>query len=601
MSKDKKIVILGAGYGGVAAAIQLSKKLRKNGNVSITIIDKKPYHTLMTELHEVAGARVELDSVQVRLSKVFAETKVKVVHDVIENIDFKGQQLNSEAGKYQYDYLIIGSGAEPAFFGIEGVKENGFTIWSLAEALTIRSHIIEMFEKASVEGNVEKRRALLTFVVAGAGFTGIETVGELAEWKYRLCEEHEIDPKEVRLLVVEAMCNILPILSERLIKKSEKYLRRMEIDVIVNAPITKVEKDNITLKDGTNIKTNTLIWTCGVQGSEFGANLGLTMGKRNRVQVNEYMQSIDYPNVYLIGDNAYFEEEGKPVPQIVETAIQTAETAAHNIEADIKGKEKKKFKSNYHGIMVSIGSKNAVSNVMNVETSGFAAMGTKHMVNLHYLWGVGGFRQVVAYIMHEFFDVRDRRSMLGGHLAARTPILWLAILRVYVGVIWLLEGIKKVQEGWLNPVNNFVVAMPKTSDAPLKTTDAVTSATQVTQYWPEPLLKKPLAIYEWFEHTIIAPNHYLFQLGLVIMEIAIGLALIAGLLTVLASLGSLFLCANFIVSGMAGKEIFWYIFAALALLGGAGRAFGLDYYVMPWLKKWWSKTRFARRTYLYTD
>jgi NADH dehydrogenase len=601
MSKNKKIVILGAGYGGVHAAKQLDKKLRNNSDVSITLIDKKPYHTLMTELHEVAGARVEADSVQVRLSKVFAGTKVKVVNDVIHNIDFKSQQLSSEATNYQYDYLVIGSGAEPAFFGVEGVQENGFTIWSLPEALKIKRHIVEMFEKASVESNAEKRRAMLTFVVAGAGFTGIETIGELAEWKYRLCEEHEIDPREVKLIVVEAMCNILPIISERLVKKSEKYLKRMEIDVIVNAPIIKADKDSITLKDGTNIKTHTLIWTCGVQGSTFGASLGLTMGKRNRVQVNEFMQSMDYPNVYLVGDNAYFEEEGKPVPQIVETAMQTAEAAAHNIVADINGKDKKPFKSNYHGVMVSIGSRNAVSNVMNVETSGFAAMGTKHMVNLHYLWGVGGFRQCVSYIMHEFFDVRDRRSMLGGHLAARTPILWLAILRVYVGVIWLLEGVKKVQEGWLDPTKNFVVTMPNSTDVPQQTADAVSNATQVTQYWPEPLLKRPLVIYEWFMDAVIAPNHYLFQLGLVLMEIAIGLALIAGLFTVLASLGSLFLCVNFIVSAMAGKEIFWHIFAGLALLGGAGRAFGLDYYVMPWLKNWWKKTRFARKTFLYTD
>ena len=601
MSKDKKIVILGAGYGGIAVAKHLNKKLRKNSSVSITLIDKKPYHTLMTELHEVAGARVESDSVQVRLNKIFAGTKVKVINDTIDHIDFQSKELNSETSKYQYDYLVIGSGAEPAFFGVVGVKENGFSIWSLEEAQKIKQHIIEMFEKASIERNIEKRKALLSFVVAGAGFTGIETIGELAEWKYRLCAEHEIDPKEVKLLVVEAMCNILPILSEKLIKKSEKYLRSMNIDVIVDAPIIKVENDSITLKDGTNIKTHTLIWTCGVQGSQFSANLGLTMGKRNRVQVNEYMQSMDYTNVYLVGDNAYFEEDGKPMPQIVETAIQTAETAAHNIEADINGKDKKPFKSNYHGIMVSIGSKNAVSNVMNVETTGFAAMGTKHMVNLHYLWGVGGFRQVVAYIMHEFFDVKDRRSMLGGHLAARTSILWLAILRVYVGVIWLIEGIKKVQEGWLNPANNFVVALPKSTDVPLQSTDAVSNATQVAQYWPEPLLEKPLGIYEWFQNAIIAPNHYLFQLALVLMEIAIGLALIAGLFTVLASLGSLFLCANFIVSAMAGSEISWHIFAALALLGGAGRAFGLDYYVMPWLKKWWSKTRFARRTYLYTD
>jgi NADH dehydrogenase len=600
MSNEKKIVILGAGYGGVNAAKQLNKRL-KNKGVSITLIDKKPYHTLMTELHEVAGARVEAESVQVRLSKIFAGTKVKLIHDVIEKIDFGGQKLTSQGSSYDYDYLVIGSGAEPAFFGVEGVKENGFTLWSLEDALRIKHHVMEMFEKASIERNPEKRKALLTFVVAGAGFTGIETVGELAEWKHRLCQEHEIDPGEVKLMVVEAMYNILPILSERLIKKSEAYLKKMKIDVIVNAPIIKVDRDYITLKDGTNIQANTLIWTCGVQGADFAAKLGLTMGKRNRVQVNEYMQSMDYPNVYLVGDNAYFEEDGKPVPQIVETAMQTAATAAYNIAADIEKRDKKPFKSNYHGIMVSVGSKHGVSNVMNMETSGFFAMGTKHMVNLHYLWGIGGFRQVVYYIMHEFFDIRDRRSMLGAHLSARTPILWLAILRVYLGVIWLLEGIDKIKEGWFDPAKNFVVTMPSASDLPQQTSDAVSNATQVTQYWPEPLLKRPPAIYDWVMNTFIAPNHYLFQVGLVLLEVAIGLALIAGLFTVLASLGSLFLCANFILSAMAGKEIFWHVFAGLAMLGGAGRAFGLDYYAMPWLKSWWKKTRFARKSFLYVD
>lgn len=600
MSKEKKIVILGAGYGGVHAAKQLNKKLR-NSDVSITLIDKRPYHTLMTELHEVAGARVQPDSVQVRLSRIFARTKIKIVNDVIDKIDFDSQTLMADTTSYNYDYLIIGSGAEPAFFGVEGVRENGFTIWSLDEALRIKHHVIEMFEKASIERDAKKRKALLTFVVAGAGFTGIETIGELAEWKYRLCEEHEIDVKEVKLIVVEAMCNILPILSEKLVKKSEKYLKRMKIDVIVDAPIIKVDKNSIALKDGTVIDTNTLIWTCGVQGSAFGAGLGLTMGKRGRVQVNEYMQSMDYKNVYLIGDNAYFEENSKPLPQIVETAIQTGATVAYNITADILGKEKKPFKSNYHGVMVSIGSREAVSNVMSVETSGFIAMGTKHMVNLHYLWGIGGFRQCVSYIMHEFFDTRDRRSMLGGHLSARTPILWLAILRVYLGVIWLIEGIKKIQEGWFDPAKNFVVTMPNASDLPQQTADAVTSATQVTQYWPEPLLKRPPLIYEWFMDTVIAPNAYLFQVMLVLTEIAIGLALIAGLFTVLASIGSLFLCGNFILSAMAGSEILWHVFVGIAMLGGAGRAFGLDYYVMPWLKNWWKKTRFARKTFLYTD
>lgn len=138
-------------------------------------------------------------------------------------------------------------------------------------------------------------------------------------------------------------------------------------------------------------------------------------------------------------------------------------------------------------------------------------------------------------------------------------------------------------------------------DVPQKTTDAVSNATQVTQYYPEPLLKSPPAAYQWVMNHFIAPHSYLFQVGLVLTEIAIGLALIAGLFTVLASVGSLFLCANFILSGLAGSEIFWHIFAGIAMFGGAGRAFGLDYYVMPWLKNWWKNTRLARRSYLYTD
>jgi NADH dehydrogenase len=397
------------------------------------------------------------------------------------------------------------------------------------------------------------------------------------------------------------MCSILPIFNERLVKKSEKYLKRKKIRVIVNAPIIKAEDDLVKLKDGTSIGTRTLIWTCGVQGSSFAASLGLTQGKRNRVQTNEFMQSVDYENVYIVGDNAYYEEDGKPIPQIVEAALQTAETAVYNITAEIEGKEKKPFKSKFHGIMVSIGSRDAVANVMGISASGILAMAIKHMVNLHYLFGIGGVRLVISYIMHEFFDIKGNRSIVGGHISNKAPIFWLAILRVYLGVIWLFEGLKKIKEGWLDPAKNFVVTMPNSTDLPQKTSDAITSATQVTQYWPEPILKRPPEIYEWFMDTFIAPNAYLFQVSIVVIEIAIGLALIAGLFTLIASAASIFLCANFILSAMAGTEILWHIFVAISLFGGAGRAFGLDYYIMPWLKEKWKNTRFARRRHLYVD
>lgn len=599
-----RIVILGAGYGGVHAAKLLGKAAGKGKDISVLLADKKSYHTLMTELHEVAGNRVEAESVQIDLREIFSDPRVEVVTEEIKGIDFKGQNLQAESSSYPYDYLIIDTGAEPAFFGIPGVKENGFSLWSFEDAIRIREHVKDMFDKARAEKDHSKRKSMLTFIVAGAGFTGIETMGELLEWRRQLSREYGIDINEVSLIVVEAMGSILPILNEGLIKKSERYMKKHDVEIMTAAAITEVKKESIVLKNGREIPTRTLIWTCGVQGSGFAAKTELTHGGRGRIQVNEYMQSVEYQNVFAVGDNAFYEEPDsrggkKPIPQIVETALQTAETAVHNILASIDKRDKKPFKPNYHGFMVSIGGRYAVANISGRSMDGFSAVVLKHLVNIHYQYGVGGFARIWDYIMHEFVHVKERRSILGGHLSAKAPTLWLAVLRVYLGVIWLIEGVKKIREGWLDPSKNFIAAMPKPGDVPLESTDAVTTATQVTQYLPEPLLKKPPLIFQWFMENFIGPNAYLFQVSIVLMEVAIGLALIAGLFTILASLGSIFLSINFILSAMAGTEIFWYIFAAIAMFGGAGRAFGLDYYVIPWFKHWWKRTSFARRTHLY--
>lgn len=600
----KQVVIIGGGYGGVHAARLLSKAARKRADISVLLVDKRPYHTLMTELHEVAGNRVEPESVLIDLRETFGASGVGVETEEIRSINFIEQKLLTESESYPYDYLIIDTGAEPAFFGTPGVKDYGFTLWSFEDAIKIREHVKDMFDEARIEKDQSRRKAMLTFIVAGAGFTGIETMGELLEWRSALCREYGIDSSEVRLMVVEAMGSILPILNERLIKKSERYMKKHGVEIITSAPITEVKKESIILKDGREIPTRTLIWTCGVQGSDFAAKTELTHGGRGRIQVNEYMQSVDYQNVFAVGDNAFYEEPDgkggkKPMPQIVEAALQTAETAVHNILASIDKRDKKPFKSNYHGFMVSIGGRYAVANIGGRSLDGFFAMALKHLVNIHYQYGVGGFARIWDYALHEFVYVKEGRSILGGHLSARTPILWLAVLRVYLGVIWLIEGVKKVREGWLDPGRNFIAVMPRPEDVPLESTDAVTNATQVTQFYPEPLLKKPPQAFQWFMETFIEPNAYLFQVLIVLAEAAIGLALIAGLFTVLASLGSIFLCLNFILSAMAGSEIFWYIFAGIVMFGGAGRAFGLDYYVIPWLKQRWKRTGFARRTHLY--
>jgi NADH dehydrogenase len=218
---SKKVVILGAGYGGVHAAQVLNKLTNSRKDVEITLINKTPFHVLLTELHEVAGNRVHPDAVRVSLERVFKKTPVKVVEDTITEVDFKGKQVVSDKNKYSYDYLILGFGSEPAFFGIPGIEENAFTLWSFEDALEVKNQILEMFLKASTENDPKKREELLTFVVGGGGFTGIELVGELMQWVEELCVEYGINRNEVKLLVVEAMSRILTNLTDKSMKKQQ--------------------------------------------------------------------------------------------------------------------------------------------------------------------------------------------------------------------------------------------------------------------------------------------------------------------------------------------------------------------------------------------
>jgi NADH dehydrogenase len=426
------------------------------------------------------------------------------------------------------------------------------------------------------------------------------------------------------------------------------------------------------------------------------------------------MQSVDYKNVYVVGDVTWIIENRSVVPQIVETALQTAETAAHNIAADIDNEEKEEFESSYHGFMVSLGGRYGVAHVMGMKLTGIFAMAMKHLVNLHYLWGLAGLNALWGYIRHEFLDVKDKRSFIGGHLAAKIRVYWAFPLRVFLGVKWFLEGFKKVRDGWLNPDNIYIVpqaadgttaatpgaeqwseggnggaqeggeaeaeagsgaspawegenggnggeaeagnqaaesaadagtgaspaweggaegageaaqgaadAGSAATEAAESTAEAVNQAAETAnqaaqgavdavaaatpgaegEAWAgvEPLVSEPWGIYQWFEQTFIVQAPFLFQSVVVIAELGIGLALIGGLFTFLSAGASILLGLMFIVSAMTGPEILWYIFAAIVMLGGAGRGLGLDHWVIPWIKNWWNRRRIAKKSYLYID
>jgi NADH:ubiquinone reductase (H+-translocating) len=613
MSNLTKVLVLGAGYGGVQVAKKLAKKYKKNDNVEITLIDKNPFHTLMTELHEVAGGRVHPESVQIELSKIFHRTKVNVVTDYIEKVDTDKKEVTTANGKYNYDYLVIGTGSEPAFFGVPGVKENGFTLWSFEDAIRIREHVESMFKAAAKERNEKKRREMLTFIVAGSGFTGIEMAGELLEWKSRLAKEYNVDEKEVKLLVVEAMSTILNMLDREQALKAENYMKKHGMELLKDSPIVEVAQNSIKLKSGQEIPTRTLIWTCGIQANQEAAGYGLERARAGRLLTNEYMQAEGKDNVFVAGDITYYEEEpGKGTPQIVEAALQTGDTIVKNIEASIEKKEMTKFKSNYHGFMVSIGGRYCVANVAGMKLSGFFAMVMKHMVNLHYLWGVNGINACYLYLIHEFFSMEDKRSVMRGHLSSKANRLWLVPLRLFIGCLWVLEGLKKLygegtwaqngfsslvkgigQDSWVRAGNMKMPFDWLQVAASSGASEAASSGAAAAAPQPVAILSHMPGFYSAIMHIMI-PNVTIaiwFQRMVVCMELGIGLALLAGLFTFLASAASAFLVVNFVLSAMGGWDILWYFFGAIALMGGAGRVFGLDYWVIPWISErisnWW--------------
>ncbi|HCT4619796.1 TPA: NAD(P)/FAD-dependent oxidoreductase [Enterococcus faecalis] len=628
----QNIVVVGAGYAGVSATKFLAKKFKKDTDVTITLIDRHSYHTMMTELHEVAGGRVEPEAIQYDLQRLFSRKKnVKLVTDTVTGIDKENKVVKTLAGSYPFDQLILGMGGEPNDFGTPGVKENGFTLWSFDDAVKIRHHIEATVAKAAIEPDAEVRKAMLTFVVCGSGFTGIEMVGELIDWKDRLAKDAKIDPDEITLMVVEAMPTILNMLSRNDAAKAERYLEKKNVQLLLNSPIVEVAADHIKLKDGSEVPTHTLIWTAGVKATSDAADFGLEAARGSRLVANEYMQAKGYEdkNIYIIGDLVYYEETpNTPTPQIVQAAEQTGHTAAANIVTDIKGGEKHAFKGNYQGFMVSIGAKWGVANLFDkIHLSGFLAIIMKHIVNLKYFFDIRSGYYMFQYIMHEIFHIKDDRSVARGHTSRYGNVLWSVPLRVFYGMVWLVESMKKIvgNGDYLKPSTWFgdgswftdkvVFPFPwlqeqvttGTSQATETATTAASgaadaaasggadAATQAAHFGLSYAYgETPMQVFDhmpkWFESVMkfMMPNQEValfMQKFMTIVEVCIALALIAGLFTWLSSAATIGLTIAFCLSGMFYWVNIWFIFVAFALMNGSGRAVGLDRWVIPWIQR----------------
>lgn len=677
----KKVVIIGAGYAGILTAKKLAKKIKKQkkqGEVEITIIDKNPFHTMLTELHEVAAGRVDEDSIKISLKKVFAGRNVNVKLDTVTEVDFEAKVVKGEEASYEYDYLVLASGSRPTFYGVPGAEEYTFKLWSYEDAILLKDHILNTFRKAASERNPEERRRLLTFYMIGAGFTGVEMIGELAEYVPILCEKFEIDRAEVTLVNVDGLSRPIPNLPEKLSAKVAKRLNKMGVQLCMNANVTRVTENTIELNCNEKTETRsvgTIIWGAGIQSSTVAAVAGDALEKQRggRIPVDKYLRSTKDEAVYVIGDNMYYVPEGEKVsvPQMVENCEQSADTAACNIISALTGKGKmEEYKPSFHGVMVCVGGRYGTAHVglpgHFFALPSFLAMFAKHFINIIYFIQVLGWNKIFSYVKHEFFTIRNCRSFVGGHFSNRTPSFLLVPLRFWLGAVWLFEGIMKIVEGWfnepklqgffggasswynsiLNPAaaasTDAVSSATTATDAAATAaaaTDAVSSATGAASGAADAVAAVGHVIFNWnilglfkmqfvsgtdlasatlsdlafkldiplmnsFVNNCILPYNGVqmaMQIFIVLAEILIGLALMGGLFTSPAAAVSLVLQFMFVCTTGLYLGTFWMIFAGVAVLIGAGRTLGLDYYAMPALKKWWKKLPLIRKLYLYQD
>ncbi|MDQ2691418.1 MAG: NAD(P)/FAD-dependent oxidoreductase [Chloroflexota bacterium] len=394
------VVVVGAGFGGLTAAQKLA-----NAPVRITLIDRHNYHLFQPLLYQVAIAGLVPSQIAYPLRAIFRRQKnLTFQMGEVTSIDFEKRYVQTHGSVIAYDILVLAIGGQTNFFGLDGVQQHGFQLKSVEDATGTRNHLLRMFEQASREADAGRRKALLTFVVVGGGPTGVETAGALAELiTHVMAKDYpQMDLSESRVLLLEATGSLMASYPDELRKATQDLLESKNVEVLLNTRLTDYNGRTVTLADGKRIDAHTLIWTAGVRSAELTDRLGLAQAAAKRVCVDPTLQLPQHPEVFVIGDAAYVEDEkGQPLPMLATVAQQQAVTAANNIKRILKGERPRPFHYKDPGLLATIGRNAAVARIWGLSFSGFIAWVI--WVGLH-IYRLIGFRNRLVVLINWAWD-----------------------------------------------------------------------------------------------------------------------------------------------------------------------------------------------------
>lgn len=401
-TSQKRIVIIGGGFGGIS----LAKALKKL-DAQVVLIDRHNYHTFQPLLYQVSTSGLEPDSIAYPIRKVLK--RLKNFHfrlASVERIDPEKKEIFTDIGNLTYDYLILATGTKTNFFGNTNIEKYSMPMKTVPQALNIRSLMLQNFEKADDSNGVEERKALLTFCIVGAGPTGVELAGAFAELKKNVFPKDyrhlNIDEMEIHLF--EGGPRILAPMSEKASSKANQFLENLGVKVHVNTVVADYDGGVMVTKEGTAINTKNLIWAAGVTGASVaGFETTKLIKKLNRYKVNHFNQVEGYTDVFAIGDIAYMETKDFPHghPQVAQPAIQQGDHLADNLFLLFGGKPMKPFKYFDKGTLATIGRNRAVADLGKLRFGGFFAWFIWIFVHLVALVG---FRNKVVVLFNWVYN-----------------------------------------------------------------------------------------------------------------------------------------------------------------------------------------------------
>ncbi|MBR9757031.1 MAG: NAD(P)/FAD-dependent oxidoreductase [Algicola sp.] len=407
-----RVVIVGGGFAGIALAKQLSKQ-----EVQVVLLDKHNYHTFQPLLYQVSTGGLEPDSIAYPLRKIlknFPNILFRLAH--VEAIDVANNKVITNIGDLSYNYLVVASGSETNFYGNTTIAENSMVMKTIPQSLDLRSLILENFEDALLTSDLQERDKLMNFVIVGAGPTGVELAGALAEIKKGILPKDypDLDTRRAQINLVQSGDSILKDMSEKASIKAEAFLESLGVNVWKNLRVTHYDGSLATTNTDVTFETATLIWTAGVKGATIkGLDAASFVTKGNRVVVDEFNAVKGLDNVFAIGDIAHMvtAQQPKGYPMMAQPAIQQGEQLGKNLVRMLAGKPMHPFKYKDKGAMATVGRNKAVVDLKRWKFQGVFAWFVWMFVHLFFL--IGFRNRAVVFVNWVYNYIRfDREARL---------------------------------------------------------------------------------------------------------------------------------------------------------------------------------------------